>query len=170
MSPLILQSLLQLVDWELFRWQRRSVIMTANQIIYPIPFGLNVATSARIGNLLGAQKTSWAARAARCAAIADELNGSCGGVLRGQGRQWVGSLMNLISYYGGALPAGIYLSFNGWGLESLWTGPCIALYLVGFFEWVPVGLSSWKGEARKALDRLDFRSSKRHGAPSPGQV
>ncbi|KAK7739113.1 ethionine resistance protein [Diatrype stigma] len=182
----------------------QSVIMTADQIIYTVPFGLGVATSARIGNLLGAQRARDAARAAHCAAvlsiilgaailtvlmatkdvfgrifnddaqvvgmvsdimpfvalyqIADGLNGSCGGVLRGQGRQWLGALVNLVSYYGGALPAGIYLAFHhGWGLKGLWVGLCVALYLVGFLEWGLVGLSNWNKEAHKALDRLDSR-------------
>ena len=179
----------------------QSVIMTADQIIYTIPFGLGVATSSRIGNLLGAQRPRDAARAAHCAAvlsmalgavilaillgtkdvfgrifnddervvrvvskimpfvalyqIADGLNGSCGGVLRGQGRQWLGALVILVSYYVGALPAGIYLAFNGWGLKGLWIGLCVALYIVGFLEWGLVGLSNWSKEARKAIGRLD---------------
>ncbi|CAJ2503145.1 Uu.00g105390.m01.CDS01 [Anthostomella pinea] len=178
----------------------QSVIMTADQIINTIPFGLGVAASARIGNLLGAQKPREAARAAHCAAvlsavlgavvltilistkdvfgrifnddervvrlvgevipfvalfqIADGLNGSCGGVLRGMGRQWVGALVNLVSYYGGALPMGIYLAFHGWGLKGLWFGNCVALYLVGILEWIIVGLSRWDKETKRALDRL----------------
>ncbi|KAI0853113.1 MATE efflux family protein [Daldinia vernicosa] len=179
----------------------QSVIMTADQVINTIPFGLGVAASARIGNLLGARKPRDAARAAHCAAIlstvlgaliltvlmstrnvfgrifnddarvvqlvadvmpfvalfqiADGLNGSCGGVLRGMGRQWIGALVNLLSYYGGALPAGIYLAFHGWGLQGLWVGQCVALYLVGILEWVIVGLSKWDKEVDRALDRLD---------------
>ncbi len=176
--------------------------MTADQIIYTVPFGLGVATSSRIGNLLGARRSRDAARAAHCAAvlsillgaiilavlmgtkdsfgrifnddrrvvrlvseimpfvalyqIADGLNGSCGGVLRGQGRQWVGALVNLACYYIGALPAGIYLAFvKEWGLKGLWVGLCIALYLVGFLEWSLVGLSNWDKEAYKAIERLD---------------
>ncbi|KAK6216742.1 MATE efflux family protein [Colletotrichum tabaci] len=183
----------------------QSVIMTADQVINTIPFGLGVAASARIGNLLGAQRPRDAAVAAHSAAIlsvilgsvvlitlmatkdvfgkifnddegvvrlvgevmpyvalfqiADGLNGSCGGVLRGMGRQWVGAVVNLISYYGGALPAGIYLAFNGWGLAGLWIGQCVALYLVGALEWVIVGFSKWDKECQRALDRLDDSSS-----------
>ncbi|KAI0110884.1 MATE efflux family protein [Nemania sp. FL0031] len=178
----------------------QSVIMTADQIINTIPFGLGVATSSRIGNLLGAQRPRDAARAAHCAAvlsvlngtiilailmgtkdvfgtlfsddqrvvrlvgqvmpyvalfqIADGLNGSCGGVLRGMGRQWVGALVNLVSYYGGALPMGIYLAFHGWGLGGLWFGNCLALYIVGALQWVIVGLSKWDKEAKRAIERL----------------
>ncbi|KAI1389387.1 MATE efflux family protein [Hypoxylon trugodes] len=193
----------------------QSVIMTADQIINTIPFGLGVAASARLGNLLGAQKPREAERAAHCAAIlstilgaviltilmstknvfgrifndddrvvslvaevmpfvalfqiADGLNGSCGGVLRGMGRQWVGALVNLVSYYGGALPAGIYLAFHGWGLQGLWIGQCVALYLVGILEWVIVGLSNWDNEVHKALERLDTGDID-DDAPGTGEI
>ncbi|KAK0391421.1 hypothetical protein NLU13_0921 [Sarocladium strictum] len=179
----------------------QSVIMTADQIINTIPFGLGVTTSARLGNMLGAQKPQEAARTAHAAAmlsvilgglvlailmatkdvfgrlfnddqrvvdlvshvmpyvalfqIADGLNGSCGGALRGMGRQWVGATVNLVSYYGGALPLGIYLAFHGWGLAGLWAGQCIALYLVGALEWIIVGLCNWPKECQRALDRLE---------------
>ncbi|KAI0521764.1 MATE efflux family protein [Xylaria bambusicola] len=178
----------------------QSVIMTMDQIINTIPFGLGVAASSRIGNLLGAQRSRDAARAAHCAAvlsvlngaiilsilmstrnvfgkmfnddervvglvaevlplvalfqIADGLNGSCGGALRGMGKQWVGALVNLVSYYGGALPTGIYLAFHGWGLGGLWLGNCVALYIVGVLEWGIVGLTKWDKEAKKAIERL----------------
>lgn len=179
----------------------QSVIMTADQIINTVPFGLGVAASSRVGNLLGAREPRLARRAAHCAAvlstvagalilavlmavkddfgrlfndddrvvrlvadvmpfvalfqIADGLNGSCGGVLRGMGRQWVGALVNLVSYYAGALPAGIYLAFHGWGLAGLWVGQCVALYLVGALEWVIVGLSDWEKEVESAMLRLE---------------
>lgn len=180
----------------------QSVIMTADQIINTIPFGLGVAESARLGNLLGAEDARAARRSAHAAAvlsvlfgaviltvlmaaresvgalfnddprvvrlvahvipyvalfqIADGLNGSCGGALRGMGRQWVGALVNCVSYYGGALPGGIYLAFNGgWGLAGLWMGQLVALSLVGILEWVIVGVSSWEGEVKRAVGRLD---------------
>ncbi|KZZ95334.1 Multi antimicrobial extrusion protein [Moelleriella libera RCEF 2490] len=179
----------------------QSVIMTLDQIINTIPFGLGVAESARLGNLLGAKQTRGARRSAHCAAmlsvifgsvilsalfatrnvlgslfnddkrvielvsqvipyvalfqVADGLNGSCGGALRGMGRQWVGALVNCISYYAGALPAGIYLAFHGWGLGGLWLGQCLALSLVGVLEWIIVGWSNWDQEVQKAADRLD---------------
>ena len=179
----------------------QSVVMTADQIINTIPFGLGVAESARMGNLLGAKNSKAARRSAHCAAIlsvlfgsiiltvlfatrhvigglfnndkrvialvaeiipyvalfqiADGLNGSCGGALRGMGRQWVGALVNCLCYYGGALPGGIYLAFHGWGLAGLWMGQCVALSLVGILEWIIVGLSNWDNEVQWAADRLD---------------
>jgi MATE family multidrug resistance protein len=153
----------------------QSVIMTADQVLNTIPFGVGVATSARVGNLLGAKNAKGAALAANTAAwlsmllgaivlavlmgtrdnfarlfnddekvvrltaevlpyvalfqIADGLNGSCGGALRGMGRQHIGAAVNIVSYYCGALPLGIYLAFHGWSLAGLWVGQCIALYI-----------------------------------------
>lgn len=114
----------------------QSVIMTADQVLNTIPFGIGVAASARVGNMLGLRNSKGAARAANTAAwlsmlmgglvlailmatrnvfakifnndeavvrltaevlpyvalfqIADGLNGSCGGSLRGMGRQHIG--------------------------------------------------------------------------------
>jgi MATE family multidrug resistance protein len=179
----------------------QSVIMTADQVMYTIPFGQGVAASARVGNLLGSSDAKGAARAANTAAVlsmclgavilailmatkdnfarifnndedvvrltakvlpyvalfqvADGLNGSCGGSLRGMGRQHVGAAVNLISYYAGALPLGIYLAFHGWGLIGLWLGQCIALYLVGFIEWAIVAFSNWDKQVQNAFDRMD---------------
>ena len=179
----------------------QSVIMTADQVMYCIPFGIGVAASARVGNLLGARDAKGAARAANTAAwlsmlmgaivltilmstkdnfarlfnddegvvrltaevlpyvalfqIADGLNGSCGGSLRGMGRQHVGAAVNIISYYCGALPFGIWLAFHGWGLAGLWFGQCIALYLVGFLEWAIVAFSNWEKQVENAFSRMD---------------
>jgi MATE family multidrug resistance protein len=179
----------------------QSVIMTTDQVMNTIPFGVGVATSARVGNLLGARNAKGAARAANTAAvlsmilgvlvlavlmgvkdfyakifnddervvkltadvmpyvalfqIADGLNGSCGGALRGMGRQHIGALVNILSYYAGALPLGIHLAFHGWGLAGLWVGQCIALYLVGVLEWVVVAFSNWNRQVENAFKRMD---------------
>lgn len=179
----------------------QSVIMTADQVMNTIPFGVGVAASARVGNMLGAKNARGAARSANTAAwlsmllgaivlvvlmatkdnfarifnnddrvvkltaevlpyvalfqIADGLNGSCGGSLRGMGRQHIGAAVNIVSYYGGALPLGVYLAFHGWGLTGLWVGQCIALYLVGLLEWAIIILCDWEYQVRKAFDRMD---------------
>ncbi|KAF2262354.1 MATE efflux family protein [Lojkania enalia] len=189
----------------------QSVIMTTDQVMNTIPFGVGVATSSRVGNLLGARNAKGAARSANTAAvlsmflgaivlavlmgvknvyakifnddirvikltaevmpyvalfqIADGLNGSCGGALRGMGRQHVGATVNLVSYYCGALPLGIWLAFHGWGLAGLWVGQCIALYLVGFAEWVIVAWSNWDYQVKKAFDRMDSNDRAEQGVP-----
>ena len=193
----------------------QSVIMTSDQVMTTIPFGLGIATSARVGNLLGAKNAKGAARAANTAAwlsiilgslvlvilmaskehfakifnndpavvkltaevlpyvalfqIADGLNGSCGGSLRGMGRQHVGAAVNVVSYYAGALPLGIYLAFHGWGLAGLWVGQCIALYLVGALEWIIVAFSKWEYQVKKAYDRLDHDERAEHGTTDPAE-
>ncbi|MCJ1236993.1 hypothetical protein MMC14_004977 [Varicellaria rhodocarpa] len=191
----------------------QSVIMTSDQVMNTIPFGVGVAASARVGNLLGAKNAKGAARAANTAAwlsiflgaiilvilmgtkdnfakifnnndqvvkltaevlpfvalfqIADGLNGSCGGSLRGMGRQHVGAVVNIVSYYCGALPLGIYLAFHGWGLKGLWIGQCIALYLVGGLEWVIVAFSNWDHQVRKAFERMDEGDRTENGTSPP---
>ncbi|KAJ4305925.1 ethionine resistance protein [Kalmusia sp. IMI 367209] len=178
----------------------QSAIMTADQVMNTIPFGLGVAASSRVGNLLGARNPLGARRASYCAAalsvvagtlvlvvlmgtknvfgrifgddddvidlvskvmpfvalfqIADGLNGSCGGALRGMGKQWVGAVVNIIAYYCAGLPAGIYLAFHGWGLTGLWIGNCAGLYIVGTLELVVIMLSRWDKEVERALGRL----------------
>ncbi|KAF7954162.1 hypothetical protein EAE96_005293 [Botrytis aclada] len=179
----------------------QSVIMTTDQVMNTIPFGIGIAASSRVGNLLGARNAKGAARAANVAAwlsmimgllvlivlmsvknfyarifnddlrvikltaevmpyvalfqIADGLNGSCGGSLRGMGRQHVGAAVNFVSYYCGALPLGIWLAFHGWGLGGLWVGQCIALYSVGALEWIIVAWSDWEGEVKRAFGRME---------------
>ena len=180
----------------------QSVVMTTDQVLNTIPFGVGVATSARVGNMLGSRDAKGAARSAHTGAwlsillgavvlgvlmgvkdfyarifnddvrvieltaavtpyvalfqIADGLNGSCGGALRGMGKQQIGAAINIVSYYCGALPLGIWLAFKGgWGLAGLWMGQCVALYLVGILEWAYVGLSDWEKEVGRALGRLD---------------
>ena len=191
----------------------QSVIMTSDQVMNTIPFGVGVAASARVGNLLGARDAKGAARAANTAAwlsmilgavvlvilmgskdcfakifnndvdvvtltaevlpyvalfqIADGLNCSCGGSLRGMGRQHIGAAVNIVSYYCGALPLGIWLAFHGWGLEGLWVGQCIALYLVGIVEWIIVVLSNWDHQVTKAFERMDEGDRTENGIPPP---
>ncbi|GIJ99780.1 hypothetical protein Aspvir_003783 [Aspergillus viridinutans] len=53
----------------------QTVIMTADQVLNTIPFGVGVAASARVGNLLGARNAGGAARAANTAAWLSMLLG-----------------------------------------------------------------------------------------------
>lgn len=179
----------------------QSVVMTTDQVLNTIPFGIGVATSTRVGNLLGSRDAHGASLTAKTAAvlsiaagaavmaimlavkdsyakifsddtavvtltaqvmplvalfqIADGLNGSCSGALRGMGRQHIGAVVNLVSYYFGALPLGIWLAFHGWGLKGLWVGQCLALYIVGIAEWGLVARSDWEGQVRRAFERMD---------------
>ncbi|KAJ3492562.1 hypothetical protein NLJ89_g11210 [Agrocybe chaxingu] len=198
----------------------QSVIMTTDQILSTLPFGIGVAASTRVGNLLGSRSPIAAKVAAHSAAllsvivglvvmtsmmlakdvfgllfsddkevtslvsrvmplvasfqVADGLAGSCGGVLRGQGqsnpfshisfihspgegRQHLGALFNLVAYYVLALPMGFALAFDpkfDLGLQGLWIGQVLALFIVGIGEYCVVWLGTdWELEVKKGIER-----------------
>ncbi|VDC05078.1 unnamed protein product [Peniophora sp. CBMAI 1063] len=179
----------------------QSIIMTSDQILNTIPFGIGVAASARVGSLIGSRSAAGARFAGHLSAfasvlagatvmilllatknvfpymftdngqvaqlvsqvmpllasfqIADGLAGSCGGVLRGQGRQHLGAVFNVVAYYILALPIGISLAFKyDLGLAGLWIGQVIGLFVVGIAEYAVVWLGTdWEREVEKGADR-----------------
>ncbi|KZT30058.1 MATE efflux family protein [Neolentinus lepideus HHB14362 ss-1] len=179
----------------------QSVIMTTDQIMSTIPFGIGVAASARVGNFIGARSVVGAKHAAHASAllavilglvvmvllistrnvfgyifsddqavvslvskvmplvasfqVADGLAGSCGGVLRGLGRQRVGALFNFVAYYVLALPVGLSLAFRtDLGLQGLWIGQVVGLFIVGLGLYGVVWLKTdWEFEVRKGIER-----------------
>ncbi|KAI0923315.1 hypothetical protein AcV7_005865 [Taiwanofungus camphoratus] len=212
----------------------QSVIMTTDQILNTIPFGIGkdccrhtltthdimltihaycigVAASTRVGNLIGARDAVAAKQASHASAflsvvvgsivmtvmmatknvfgyifsddkavvvlvskvmplvasfqIADGLAGSCGGVLRGQGRQHLGAVFNLIAYYVLALPMGITLAFHPrthLGLQGLWIGQVIALFIVGLGEYAVVWLGTdWDTEVQRGIERNQAETKRR---------
>lgn len=67
-----------------------------------------------------------------CAAfqLFDAIAAICNGTLRGLGRQEVGGYVQLIFYYGMAMPLSFGTAFGlGWELRGLWSGVAIALAL-----------------------------------------
>ncbi|RPD77371.1 MOP flippase [Lentinus tigrinus ALCF2SS1-7] len=210
----------------------QSVIMTTDQIMNTIPFGIGkctspfvvvqrVAASARVGNFIGARSPLAAKRASHMSAllsvvagtvvmtvlmatkdvfgyiysdddavvelvskvmplvasfqVADGLAGSCGGVLRGQGRQHLGAFFNLIAYYVLALPLGITLAFHPkthMGLQGLWIGQVVALFIVGLSEYGVVWLGTdWNKEVQRGIERNQAEAKRRqmreHHIPEP---
>jgi len=188
----------------------QSVIMTLDQILNTIPFGIGVAASTRVGNLIGLRSASGAKHAAHASAllsvvvglivmilmmaakdvfgyiftndrdvvllvskvmplvasfqVADGLAGSCGGVLRGQGRQHLGALFNLVAYYVLALPMGITLAFHPLthlGLQGLWIGQVVALFIVGLGEYAVVWLgTNWDLEVQRGINRNELEAKR----------
>ncbi|KAF8652603.1 hypothetical protein AX16_004323 [Volvariella volvacea WC 439] len=193
----------------------QSVIMTTDQILNTIPFGIGVAASTRVGNLIGSKSPLGAKRAAHTSAllsvivgfvvmvimiaskdvfgylfsddhavvklvsqvmplvasfqVADGLAGSCGGVLRGQGRQHLGALFNIVAYYVLALPIGLTLAFHSrfhLGLQGLWIGQVVALFIVGLGEYAVVWIGTdWEEEVKKGIER-NREEAKRQGLDS----
>jgi multidrug resistance protein, MATE family len=57
----------------------------------------------------------------------DAISSVEGGILRGQGRQHLGGVANVIVYWVIALPTGLTLAFKaGWGLHGLWAGMVVS--------------------------------------------
>ncbi|KXN84930.1 hypothetical protein AN958_11913 [Leucoagaricus sp. SymC.cos] len=198
----------------------QSIIMTLDQILNTIPFGIGletqtvgvgVAASARVGNLIGSRSAVGAKQAAHTSAllsitiglivmaiamaakdifgyvftddedvvmlvskvmplvasfqVADGLAGSCGGVLRGQGRQHLGALFNIVAYYVIALPMGLTLAFHPatlLGLQGLWIGQVVALFIVGLGEYAVVWLrTDWDLEVQRGLEHNQLEASHR---------
>lgn len=190
----------------------QSIIMSSDQVLSMIPFGISVATSNRVGSLLGAQDPKGTALVTRASMllsvsiatvvmitliasrfvlpgifngnaevvrltaevlpyvaafqIADGINGSCNGSFRGMGRQKVGAIINVISYYFIAVPLGIWLSEHGFGLAGLWMAQCLALYTVSFIECIIVARSDWEEEVERAFERMDVVNTITVNGPS----
>ncbi|KAI0253650.1 MATE efflux family protein [Lactifluus subvellereus] len=175
----------------------QAAIMTTDQVLNTIPFGIGVAASTRVGNAIGRRDAAGAKFIGHLSAllsalagavvmfsllasknvfgylfsedesvvklvaevmplvasfqVADGLAGSCGGVLRGLGRQHLGAAFNILAYYILALPLGVILAFRaGYGLQGLWMGQVVALFIVGACEYVVVWLGTdWDYEVEQ---------------------
>ncbi|KAF5100072.1 hypothetical protein D0Z00_001409 [Geotrichum galactomycetum] len=83
--------------------------------------------------------------------INDSISAVTSGLLRGQGRQKISGVVNLVAYYIFALPVGLFLAFNAnWGLSGLWSGVCLALLIVSSFQTWYVIYADWHAILEKA--------------------
>lgn len=71
--------------------------------------------------------------------LADTAQCVTAGVLRGQGRQHIGGVLNLGAYYVVAIPLGLWLAFEKrWALTGLWTGMAVATVGIAIAQAVAV--------------------------------
>uniref|UniRef100_A0A670KPS6 Multidrug and toxin extrusion protein n=1 Tax=Podarcis muralis TaxID=64176 RepID=A0A670KPS6_PODMU len=92
--------------------------------------------------------------------LLDAIAATCGGILRGAGKQKIGAIANAIGYYTIGLPIGITLMFRyKLGVIGLWTGliVCISLQAASFL--VLVLRADWK----KASEEVRFKSTSSFG-------
>ncbi|KAK6875635.1 putative transporter [Candida tropicalis] len=76
--------------------------------------------------------------------ISDALNVVGTGVLRGQGRQRIGSILNIISYYFLAIPLGYVLAFKlNMEMSGLWIGLIIGVMTLAIAQCTAICLSNW---------------------------
>lgn len=82
----------------------------------------------------------------------DGMNATIGGVLRGAGRQELGALLNLASYWGVGLPTAYLLAHGlGMGLRGLWAGLVTCTSLQGVVMLAVLARFRWRAEAERAL-------------------
>ncbi|KAJ3214922.1 hypothetical protein HK099_006610 [Clydaea vesicula] len=92
--------------------------------------------------------------------FSDGFNCVGGGVLRGLGQQKIGALMNVIGFYGLAIPLGFYLAFSlNWGLLGLWSGLATTSFCVSIFETYWISNVDWEAEVQKAEKLLSLNST-----------
>lgn len=67
--------------------------------------------------------------------VFDGLSSVASGILRAQGLQEIGGIVNLVSYYLIAIPLSLLLAFHfHWRLYGLWAGLGIGMFIIGFTE------------------------------------
>ncbi|EKM56871.1 uncharacterized protein PHACADRAFT_91175, partial [Phanerochaete carnosa HHB-10118-sp] len=197
----------------------QSVLLVSSSTTYQAPFALAVATSRRIGNLLGEEnaiRASYVSKAAMLMALLisliwstmfmvfrnswgylfnddlsvvslvayilpivalfqlfDGLGGVTAGILRAQGKQFTGALLNLSAYYVFGIPFGLWLSFKrDWQLLGLWIGLTIALvYEAGVSVWICLR-TDWDYQVEKVRQRLaaERKAEARHDAEAAQAV
>lgn len=186
----------------------QSILLISSSCTFQAPFALSLATSVRIGNLLGekqARRAGVSAYAAISLAVGisviwstmfvsfrqswaymvnddpkvvalvasilplvatyqvfDGIAAVTGGVLRAQGKQLIGALLNISAYYCIGIPFGVWLAFKtNIGLVGLWVGITAALVYCSAWGTYLCITADWQKEVMKALDRLAV-DSKNH--------
>ncbi|ODV60962.1 MATE family efflux transporter ASCRUDRAFT_22327, partial [Ascoidea rubescens DSM 1968] len=93
--------------------------------------------------------------------IFDALNAVSAGVLRGEGLQHIGSIVNLAAYYIIGLPLAFVLAFKfNFQLEGLWMGIGIALLLIGVVQcYYGIVVPDWNNLIKTASDRTEAERS-----------
>ncbi|KAA8914612.1 mate-domain-containing protein [Sphaerosporella brunnea] len=83
--------------------------------------------------------------------------GTCtAGLLRGQGRQHLGSYINLTAYYVLALPLSLFAGFVlNLELLGLWSGVALALFFIAVVEVVIILRTDWNQVVDEAKERVD---------------
>lgn len=88
--------------------------------------------------------------------LPDAFNVLGAGILRGQGRQRIGSLLNMVSYYVIALPLGYVLAFKfGFGLAGLWWGLISGVFFLALSETICIIRSDWSKILRECTKAQD---------------
>ncbi|KAJ9689533.1 hypothetical protein PVL29_014964 [Vitis rotundifolia] len=85
----------------------------------------------------------------------DGIQSVLSGVVRGSGKQKIGTLVNLGAYYLVGIPLGVVIAlvYHGGG-KGLWTGVIVSLFVQALSLAIVILCTNWKKEAKKAIDRV----------------
>ncbi|KAJ9419571.1 mate-domain-containing protein [Fusarium oxysporum] len=99
--------------------------------------------------------------------IFDALAAVSHGLLRGIGRQSIGSYANLSAYYVVALPIALGTSFGlGWKLAGLWVGLTAGLAVVSGLEAIYLYCTDWEEAVKQAEARMRTETARRRSSLS----
>uniref|UniRef100_A0A8C9AU36 Multidrug and toxin extrusion protein n=1 Tax=Prolemur simus TaxID=1328070 RepID=A0A8C9AU36_PROSS len=85
----------------------------------------------------------------------DALAGTCGGVLRGAGKQKIGAIMNAVGYYVFGFPIGVSLMFAAkLGIIGLWSGLILCVFFQTLFYLVCIFRIDWNRVAEQVTAYL----------------
>ncbi|CAG8783379.1 1643_t:CDS:2 [Cetraspora pellucida] len=179
----------------------QGIITSTLNMLYPIPFGVSVVASNRVGNLLGAglverakmtsklfmqiaiiislfnaaimigfkdilgyiftfdddvvKYTSYALIFTGLFVIPDGINTVGSGILRGQGRQNIGALLNTPGYFFVGIPIGILAAFKfKYGLRGLWIGEMICSFIVCIILIIIICRTDWQRQLEECKKRM----------------
>nr|XP_048304105.1 multidrug and toxin extrusion protein 2 isoform X1 [Myodes glareolus] len=100
----------------------------------------------------------------------DALAGTCGGVLRGTGKQKIGAILNAIGYYGFGFPIGVSLMFAAkLGIIGLWSGLVVCVFSQALSYLIYIRRMNWNRAAEQAQVRAGLKSSK-ETIPTPADL
>ncbi|PKK61324.1 MATE efflux family protein [Rhizophagus irregularis] len=181
------------------------LVLTIVLLFFQLPRSISVATSNRVGNLLGEGLISKAKITVNISLILAFISATCsatgilifrdslgylftnkeevikltatilplcalfqpsdaigiigGGILRGQGRQKVISIIYLSAYYKFALPVGLLLAFKfNFELVGLWSGVTGGSILMGIGIFTAVITTNWEWEVEECKRRIKVDS------------
>ncbi|XP_055450089.1 multidrug and toxin extrusion protein 2 [Psammomys obesus] len=100
----------------------------------------------------------------------DALAGTCGGVLRGTGKQKIGAVLNAIGYYGFGFPIGVSLMFAAkLGIIGLWAGLIVCVFFQALSYLIYIMRTNWSRAAEQAQVRAGLKSNK-ETTPTPADL
>ncbi|XP_068124712.1 multidrug and toxin extrusion protein 2-like isoform X2 [Hyperolius riggenbachi] len=83
--------------------------------------------------------------------LCDSIAGTCGGILRGTGKQYIGAVANAIGFYLLGLPIGISLMFAAkLGVQGFWIGLMFTVFLQASFFMVYIYHMNWDKSREEA--------------------